>query len=60
VGGRWVNGEGKGGGIWFISLYENRIMKPVEIIFKKAGGRRKIDGGDKKIKNKENSVFILV
>jgi hypothetical protein len=36
-----VNGEGEGGKTWlmyFIYLYENRIMKPVEIDVRRWGG----------------------
>jgi hypothetical protein len=36
-----VNGEGEGGRIWsmyFIDLYENRTIKPVEIILSKMEG----------------------
>jgi hypothetical protein len=35
-----VNGEDKGGRIWFmylIYLFENRIVKPVEIVLRRGG-----------------------
>jgi hypothetical protein len=37
----WVNGESKGGFIWsmcFIYFYENRTMKPVEIVLSSREG----------------------
>jgi hypothetical protein len=37
----WINGEGEGGQIWMMYLkylYENTIMKPVEIVLRRGRG----------------------
>jgi hypothetical protein len=40
--------KGEYGGCIFISIYENRRMKPVEIVLRKEGeGKRKNDGRGK-------------
>jgi hypothetical protein len=34
--------------MYFISIYENRSMKPVEVVLRREGGeKREIDGGGK-------------
>jgi hypothetical protein len=41
VGGKRVNGDSAGGQIWltyFIFTYENRTMKPVEIVLRSGEG----------------------
>jgi hypothetical protein len=47
----WAQGEGGLGCIWWMCfgfIYENRRVKPVEIVLKRwGGGKRKNDGQDK-------------
>jgi hypothetical protein len=45
----WAQGKGEWGCIWwmcFVSMYENRRVKPVEIVLRReeGGSRQKIEG----------------
>jgi hypothetical protein len=44
----WAQGKGEGGYIWwiyFISLYENRRMKPITTVLKRGGGGKRENNG---------------
>jgi hypothetical protein len=45
VGGWWAQGKAEQGWICFVSVYENRRIKPVEIVLRRGEGRSRENNG---------------